>query len=116
MRNWILFSLPLTFFYQKRKPALPSRQVSKEIWHKGNPPYVSPFHARKTQPTRPSVSRLQTLLANENKHIENQGYSLSIAVNTSIIMLYFCLFNPGKSAYPTRSNAFLGSREDKAEQ
>jgi hypothetical protein len=37
-------------------------------------------HARKTQPTRPSVSRLRTLLAKVKRHIENRDFSLSIAV------------------------------------
>jgi hypothetical protein len=42
---------------------LPEKKVSKETWHKGGIPLMYPLSARKTQPTRPSVSRLQTLLA-----------------------------------------------------
>ena len=71
MRNWILFSLPTHFL-------LPEKKVSKEIWHKGDSPYVSSFMLARLSPS--TSSGLQTLLAKVKKHIEDQSFSLSIAV------------------------------------
>ena len=69
MRYLILFFLPTYFL-------LPEKKVSKEIWHKGDSPYVSPFMLARL----PRLRRGRTLLAKVKKHIKDQSFSLSIAV------------------------------------
>jgi hypothetical protein len=81
MRNWILFSLPTYFL-------LPEKKVSKEIWHKGDSPYVFPFMLAKLSPSALRASGLQTLLAKVKKHIKDRGFRQSIAVGFVPTLLY----------------------------
>jgi len=48
----------------------------------------------KLSPSALRASGLQTVARKVNKHIEDHGYILFIAVNHTLIMLSFCLYNP----------------------